>query len=260
MSLLRLLTAGKCLVGQKDSISRYRMTDPRALPKFGSGKNPFEVAPKTEATPSTPASPPGEPSAVSQQTGSVDQAGAPACASASSSEQSPPSKSGGKVGLKVGNPPIWQFWETKRQSRTDDSKNYLSRSPEVSSAKTSSWIARLFGWLPGSSPRADRATPRPALLNPVKEPVQGELSLDGVRVVRNDLSDADLEVVPVKAPVAQQSTSAGRQTVEKTVVANTAPGRPGFKASVLWRNAGKHDAAETGMARETADMQATGKV
>lgn len=28
--------------------------------------------------------------------------------------------------------------------------------------------------------------------------VQGELSLDGVKVVRNDLSDADLEIVPAK--------------------------------------------------------------
>jgi hypothetical protein len=28
--------------------------------------------------------------------------------------------------------------------------------------------------------------------------VQGELSLEGVRVVRNDLSDSDLEIVPAK--------------------------------------------------------------
>ena len=40
---------------------------------------------------------------------------------------------------------------------------------------------------------ATRATPQPP-----KCPVQGELSLDRVRVVRNDLSDADLEVVPAR--------------------------------------------------------------
>jgi hypothetical protein len=31
--------------------------------------------------------------------------------------------------------------------------------------------------------------------------VQGELSLDKIKVVRNDLSDADLEVVPARRPV-----------------------------------------------------------
>ena len=33
-------------------------------------------------------------------------------------------------------------------------------------------------------------------------PVQGELSLEKVRVVRNDLSDADLEIIPAATPVA----------------------------------------------------------
>jgi hypothetical protein len=260
MSLLRLLTAGKCLVGQNDSVSRYRMSDSRALPKFGSGKNPFDGAPRTEAKPSTPALPAGQPESVSQRTESAGQSGSPVAVMAPSSNDEPTPKLGGKVGLKVGNPPIWRFWEAKRQSKADDSKSSVSSRPEVSSAKTSSWIARLGGWLPGYSARADRVSPRPAVLNPVKQPVQGELSLDGVRVVRNDLSDADLEVVPAKAPVAQQSTSSGRQTVEKTVAANAASGRPGFKASVLWRNAGKQGAAETDMARGTAEMQATGKV
>jgi len=37
----------------------------------------------------------------------------------------------------------------------------------------------------------------------IKTPVQPELSLDQVKVVRNDLSDADLEVVPVKTPLAR---------------------------------------------------------
>jgi hypothetical protein len=37
--------------------------------------------------------------------------------------------------------------------------------------------------------------------------VQGELSLDLVKVVRNDLSDTDLEIVPVKAPAVQTSSA-----------------------------------------------------
>ncbi len=40
-------------------------------------------------------------------------------------------------------------------------------------------------------------TGKPGKIKPVKLAVQGELSLDKVKVVRNDLSDTDLEVVPV---------------------------------------------------------------
>ena len=36
---------------------------------------------------------------------------------------------------------------------------------------------------------------KPAIPRFTKPPVQGELSLDKIKVVRNDLSDADLEVV-----------------------------------------------------------------
>src|SRR5947209_10138626 len=38
MSLLRLLTAGSSLVGLKKPTVRYRMSDPRSLPKFGSAE------------------------------------------------------------------------------------------------------------------------------------------------------------------------------------------------------------------------------
>ncbi|HVM49927.1 MAG TPA: hypothetical protein VMU04_18000 [Candidatus Acidoferrum sp.] len=33
--------------------------------------------------------------------------------------------------------------------------------------------------------------------------VQGELALDRIKVVRNDLSDADLEVVPARLPISR---------------------------------------------------------
>jgi hypothetical protein len=34
----------------------------------------------------------------------------------------------------------------------------------------------------------------------LRQPAQGELSLDGVKPVRNDLSDSDLELIPRKTP------------------------------------------------------------
>ena len=46
MSLARLLSAGKSLVGGMDNTIRYRMGNPGMLPKFGSGKNPFRSGAK----------------------------------------------------------------------------------------------------------------------------------------------------------------------------------------------------------------------
>src|SRR3954468_2052194 len=57
MSLVRLLTAGKSLVGGvHDSAARYRMSDPRAMPRFGSARNPFQSK-ESKATDSQPAAP-----------------------------------------------------------------------------------------------------------------------------------------------------------------------------------------------------------
>jgi hypothetical protein len=56
-------------------------------------------------------------------------------------------------------------------------------------------VARLAKWLARKPPVVRSAIPRFD-----KGPVQGELSLERVRVVRNDLSDSDLAIVPVKTP------------------------------------------------------------
>jgi hypothetical protein len=115
MSLLRLLTAGKSLVGLKDSGNRYRPVDKRALPTFPSKSNPFRTTAKPE----------------------LAAADAPA----------------------VGAP--------------------------AQTARAASLKERLTSLL--------RAKP---CGHSNKPPVQGELSLDEVKVIRNDLADADLEVVP----------------------------------------------------------------
>jgi len=60
----------------------------------------------------------------------------------------------------------------------------------------SEWIAKanLFAWWQRRKTRARPVDPIPAS----KAPVQAELSLDNIKVVRNDLNDADVEVVPSK--------------------------------------------------------------
>jgi hypothetical protein len=60
-----------------------------------------------------------------------------------------------------------------------------------------SWASKLNPIAKWRSP----APEKPA----VPQPVQSELSLDTVKVVHNDLSDADVEVVPVKSRAAEKA-------------------------------------------------------
>jgi len=58
---------------------------------------------------------------------------------------------------------------------------------------------RSVSWMDKLNPFGTRhAPPVPALKN-AKVPLQAELSLDAVKVLRNDLSDVDVEVVPLKS-------------------------------------------------------------
>ena len=62
MSLLRLLTAGKTLIGLKRSESRYQLHGGQVLPMFGSKKNPFRATvfpDKPEPVPALEESGPG---------------------------------------------------------------------------------------------------------------------------------------------------------------------------------------------------------
>ena len=151
MSLLRLLSAGKSLVGSKDPNTRYEMGDPRAMPKFISAKNPFRSKEKKTAT---------EQKAAMPKVPTVN------CPEPAAEQNQSPSDGPGKLraGQKL--------------------KSFLG----------------LF---------SVRRT-KPAIPEFTRPAVQGELSLDAVRVVRNDLSDADLEIVPARCePQPMQAEPAG---------------------------------------------------
>jgi hypothetical protein len=136
MSLVRLLTAGKSLVGLNDGEGRYRLTRKNLLPSFPASKNPFRAT----AVPSPACIP--EPAPVTQDSG----AGA---------------EEPGKVA------PQEQPGDAPPKAR----QSALKRIRDL--------------WFRGSrSPRLDN---RPL------EPRQTELSLDQVKVVRNDLSEYDRE-------------------------------------------------------------------
>ena len=63
--------------------------------------------------------------------------------------------------------------------------------PAPASDRTSTWASRLNPISRWREAHAAPESPQPA--------VQSELSLDSVKVVHNDLSDADVEVVPIKS-------------------------------------------------------------
>ncbi len=164
------------MVGSKDLAVRYRMSDPRALPKFGSAKNPFRETAKAPLARAITRSP--------------------------ASELKRAATAPGREPEKVSPRPA-------RPSRRLEG------------------ISRMMGKVTGllSSPRP-KAT-KPAIPEFAKPAVQAELSLDKIRVVRNDLSDADLEIVPVQPPKLSGQPGAGPtlQIAQTTEPTETAWGR-----------------------------------
>jgi hypothetical protein len=186
MSLLRLLTTGKSLEGLKDSEIRYRVTSQRLLPKFGSAKNPFCAPDKSKPARQL------------------------ACKAAEAAS-APPQQ--GAAGVAAAAHPA----ALVRPNRAGMTGALRSRAAEL----RNKWVGTLSGLLsrPGSKPV------KLAMSRPPKLPVQGELSLDKIRVVRNDLSDADLEVVPAKRAAAPEGVRPVLPAAEKTAGGGKAWGR-----------------------------------
>ena len=213
MSLMRLLSTGKSLVGVTDNTSRYRMGNQGMMPKFGSGRNPFRSGTKQRegqgeavARPLTPtlrrsdspsrgtaAEPGGEresrrtstvkPGAESLHfgTGSARMAPNPTLFAPFTTDQQPDERNGEIL-------PGGFEALTARMSP--------ARGPALR-AMFASWVENLRARIPGRVTNGARAaTPRLA-----NAPMQGELSLDKIEVVRNDLSDTDFEIT-AREPIA----------------------------------------------------------
>ena len=81
--------------------------------------------------------------------------------------------------------------------------------PPAKPGRSLKWVKRLNPFMPGSAlkvaggKRADIA-------------VQAELSLDAVKVLRNDLSDVDIEVVPLKSRPADDAAMPEREPAKKS--------------------------------------------
>jgi len=165
MSLGRLLSAGKSLVGL-NSGSRYQLRT-GALPKFGSQKNPFAA--------------PGESSAAEPLTPAEM-----AAASLKDTQRLPlliPKPAAGAESIQAERPeiPVTASPSAAPKGAT------LSIPVEVPSV-VNGWLKKLnpLVWWDNRKP----AEPKSAIPRFSKSvaPIQGELSLDNIKVMRNDLS------------------------------------------------------------------------
>jgi hypothetical protein len=193
MSLLRLLTSGKSLVGVQVSGGRYHPARQGALPKFSTRNNPFRATTR------------------------------PSSATARKSD----------LGIEGGEPAASSAREAKPAAVAAAAKGPTPQQPARKAAvfggpKVGSWVARvgagvgeqvrrgrawLTGWMRPRRAKAQAVAPLPPFKKPL---VQAELSLEAVKVVRNDLSDSDLEVVTAKpTKVKVPAPGAGAATAER---------------------------------------------
>jgi hypothetical protein len=201
MSLLRLLTTGKSLVGVKVTESRYRLTSQRLLPQFGSARNPFSSRGNSAPVPTEAHSPedPGANCASEERRGIPSSCGKSAAGFPSAVQDRVVSTSASgqcrKEALRLRAVALLTGWRAK--------------------------VSRLLG-----RPRGKTARPAiPRFTKQPVQPVQSELSLDKIKVVRNDLSDADLEVVTARQPAAPAIPAPGPRSEEGTGVAQSTWGR-----------------------------------
>jgi hypothetical protein len=262
MSLMRLLTSGKTLVGLQEARPRYRMTDPRALPKFGSGKNPFRGSQKTEpvqkpAQQSEPVQmeaqaligkelengrqPVGEGKAieaavtvdavvrVERDDQRQDFAGTGRARPVTDDAREDGTLSPSFVKSSFVEGTTEDESSTEERPRLSSSEEGKGKPQLVRQARGASWLkdwAKRLGSLVPIRPRLARSAPRPQ---------QGELSLslDQVTVVRNDLSDSDLEIVPATEESRKQKAESRKVRARLAKAERSEPDWPKQKETAI---------------------------
>ena len=210
MSLGKLLTTGKSLVGLSHENARYQMRK-GALPKFESAKNPFTAkvpVEMPEREPQLPKLSPAEAPAESlKKTQRMPVLGALIIAREASVVASQTSKPA----------------ETPKASEP----------PQVPVA-VDSWLKKInpMVWFNNRKPAESKpAIPR---FGKSHAPIQGELSLDNIKVMRNDLSEADVEVVPAKLRPAKVVAAPMQASAAAMAIPDLPPAR------TAWEFLGEH--------------------
>ena len=231
MSLLRLLAAGRSLVGMKDTTSRYRMRTANLLPKFVSPKNPFATTPKTApaktepaAVPTSPAPAASKPEPVKMETTPLFDCKPKQVTAAAKAPATPVSEAAIPAAAMPAPAPA-----TKPRQAKPVAKGPVKLSVKVESkpaapasvaspkkpASVGSWVKKInpLSYLPSREPSQKKS------VKPGRAPVQGELSLEKVKVVRNDLSDADVEIIAARPAESIRENSSRESAITEAVPA-----------------------------------------
>jgi hypothetical protein len=199
MSLARLLTTGKSLVGTKSQTGRYQLRRQRLLPKFESAKNPFRTG---QAPAENPAKAPRLESAevrtVQHPTATEERAKTNIEQPTANIQNSP---------SKVEQPASNREPRTARSEHPPSTNHHPPSSTKAAGCerkpgRLSMLVRALLGWRPQAH--------RPVTLPRPRLPVQGELSLSTVKVVRNDLKDAEWELAPSRPAASKPRTAASQ--------------------------------------------------
>ena len=195
MSLLRLLAAGSSLMGIRDRPSPYKMTQQNLLPRFGQEK-PGEIGPVTapdapptpEAVPDRP-KPGGRTTLPAWRVARDSQPREYPTPTAEAPVSEPVERAQAHVAESITQKDGPLAAKAKRTDEGGDEGGRQRCVPSVGKAKRTVGLFQRLGLM--KNPFQPKAAARKTV-----EPVQGELRLEAVRVVRNDLSETDLEIVP----------------------------------------------------------------
>src|SRR5947207_4825713 len=180
MSLIKLLSVSQSLVGGRNQPGRYKMADQNLLPKFAPVGRPISLAPKRK---------PQEPFAPNESDKPKPRT------TASGIQSAPGAPELGSIQVKT----------SALAGSTAEIVTLVATKPPTAICVNA--IPASTNWFRlRNNPFATRSAQRTNSLLPA----QTELSLDAVKPVRNDLSDADLEVVAGK-PETKQSGAQKRR-------------------------------------------------
>jgi len=178
MKLGTLLAAGKSLALRRRGENPYRANKQFYLPKFGSPKNPFASA-----------NLPGE--AISPEEAAAAPVKTPITVVVAKTQKLP------------------TFSPAPRAANHRPTPAKKPALPNQKPRRSSGWMSRLNPFASGSPFTGAKG-------GNAKIAVQAELSLDAVKVLRNDLSDVDIEVVPLKSRPADDVKAPGWEPEKKT--------------------------------------------
>jgi hypothetical protein len=228
MSMMRLLSAGRSLVDTKTLTPNYRMRGKFHLPKFGGPQNPFVQPVNNKLEQKALVTQPKVAAAallVPLEATVLPDMPPVAVETSPRTEISSADKLSAVPLKKTQRMPVPpdQLKETKKIPFVATRK-----SAQQSEAEPGIWRAawgvvaagfkklNAFAWEIDHKPRQKAAIPR------FDKPAQGELSLDNIRVVRNDLCDSDLEITPAKTFSGQTNFRPALQPVSENKKADEA--------------------------------------